>query len=244
MRCGLSPRRSRRRCARKLNHADLVALIEEGVGERGGRWADLGAGEGAFTLALAGLLGPEAHVTAIDKDAGALQSIQGRFEVRVADVTRTLWLGGGAEDEKTGDCTSACCPCRPRWRRIQRRIITLRRSSPPRPPPPGLKRLVTPSSLAPQVTYFLNRSSASRAMPIRCPRVSSRNRAMRPAAAPSFSSGVEPSLVSGSVPMTTIWSSSTATSTPENQPSGSLPANQPLIDPSSFSSMYYIIKIG
>jgi len=75
-----------------LNHADLVALIEEGVGERGGRWADLGAGEGAFTLALADLLGPEAHVTAIDKDAGALQSIQGRFEVRVADFTRPLEL--------------------------------------------------------------------------------------------------------------------------------------------------------
>src|SRR5256885_15914278 len=92
MRCGLSPRRSRRRCARKLNHADLVALIEEGVGERGGRWADLGAGEGAFTLALADLLGPEPHLPAIDKDAGALQSIQGRFEVRVADFTRPLEL--------------------------------------------------------------------------------------------------------------------------------------------------------
>ena len=75
-----------------MNHADLVALIEEGVGERGGRWADLGAGEGAFTLALADLLGPEAHVTAVDKDAGALQSIQGRFEVRVADFTRPLEL--------------------------------------------------------------------------------------------------------------------------------------------------------
>jgi ubiquinone/menaquinone biosynthesis C-methylase UbiE len=75
-----------------LNHGDLVALIEEGVGERGGRWADLGAGEGAFTLALADLLGPEAHITAIDKDARALQSIQGRFEVRVADFTRPLEL--------------------------------------------------------------------------------------------------------------------------------------------------------
>src|SRR5436190_815953 len=41
----------------------------------------------------------------------------------------------------------------------------------------------------------------------------------------------------GRAPRTTIWSSSTLTSTPVNQPSGSLPANQPLIDPSSFSSM-------
>jgi len=75
-----------------LNHADLVALIEQAVGERGGRWADLGAGEGAFTLALADLLGPEAHITAIDKDARALQSIEGRFEIRVADFTRPLDL--------------------------------------------------------------------------------------------------------------------------------------------------------
>ena len=75
-----------------MNHADLVALIEQAVGERGGRWADLGAGEGAFTLALADLLGPEAHITAIDKDARALQSIEGRFEIRVADFTRPLDL--------------------------------------------------------------------------------------------------------------------------------------------------------
>jgi ubiquinone/menaquinone biosynthesis C-methylase UbiE len=75
-----------------LNHADLVALIEEGVGERGGHWADLGAGEGAFTLALADLLGPEAHITAIDKDARALQSIEGRFDIRVADFTHPLDL--------------------------------------------------------------------------------------------------------------------------------------------------------
>ena len=75
-----------------MNHADLVALIEEGVGERGGRWADLGAGEGAFTLALADLLGPEAQITAIDKDARALHAIEGRFEVRVADFTRPLEL--------------------------------------------------------------------------------------------------------------------------------------------------------
>jgi ubiquinone/menaquinone biosynthesis C-methylase UbiE len=75
-----------------LRHADLVALIKDGVGEAGGRWADLGAGEGAFTLALAELVGPEAHITAIDKDARALQSLEGRFEVRVADFTLPLDL--------------------------------------------------------------------------------------------------------------------------------------------------------
>lgn len=75
-----------------MRHADLVALIKDGIAERGGRWADLGAGEGAFTLALADLLGPDVHITAIDKDARALESIEGQFEVRVADFTRPLNL--------------------------------------------------------------------------------------------------------------------------------------------------------
>jgi len=62
------------------------------VGERGGRWADLGAGEGAFTLALSNLLGREAHIVAVDKDAGALRALDGRFETRVDDFTRALDL--------------------------------------------------------------------------------------------------------------------------------------------------------
>ncbi len=75
-----------------MNHADLVALLKPGVQEKGGRWADLGAGEGAFTLALADLLGPGAVITAVDKDAGALQSIGNGIETRVADFTKGLDL--------------------------------------------------------------------------------------------------------------------------------------------------------
>ena len=75
-----------------MDHADHVALIEGGVGERGGRWADLGAGEGAFTLALADLAGPDAQIIAVDKDARALRALSGRFETRVADFTRPLNL--------------------------------------------------------------------------------------------------------------------------------------------------------
>ena len=77
-----------------MRHSDLVALIEDGVAERGGRWADLGAGEGAFTRALADLVGPEAHVVAVDRDASALRKLEGRFETRVADFTRPLDLRG------------------------------------------------------------------------------------------------------------------------------------------------------
>jgi ubiquinone/menaquinone biosynthesis C-methylase UbiE len=62
------------------------------VGERGGRWADLGSGEGAFTLALADLIGPAGHITAVDKDRRALRALDGRFETIVADFTKPLKL--------------------------------------------------------------------------------------------------------------------------------------------------------
>ena len=81
-----------------MNHADLVGLIEAGVTERGGSWADLGSGEGAFTLALADLLGPGSNITAVDRDAVALQHLaRDRFpgvqiETKVGDFTRPLAL--------------------------------------------------------------------------------------------------------------------------------------------------------
>lgn len=84
-----------------MKHADLVALLRNGVPAAGGRWADLGAGEGAFTLALADLLGPGAQITAVDRDGGALSGLadeMGRrfaatkLDVVVADFTRPLAL--------------------------------------------------------------------------------------------------------------------------------------------------------
>ena len=41
--------------------------------EPGGTWADIGAGTGAFTLALADLLGPGGRIVAVDRDTGALR---------------------------------------------------------------------------------------------------------------------------------------------------------------------------
>jgi len=55
-----------------MDHADHLRLIRGGVPGPGGTWADFGAGGGAFTLALAELLGPSAAIVAIDRDAGAL----------------------------------------------------------------------------------------------------------------------------------------------------------------------------
>jgi SAM-dependent methyltransferase len=56
-----------------VEHAEHVGLLRGGVMVRGGTWADIGAGEGAFTLALADLLGPGASIVAVDRDAGALR---------------------------------------------------------------------------------------------------------------------------------------------------------------------------
>ncbi len=57
-----------------MDHRDHVALIRGGIGGPGGTWADIGAGEGAFTLALADVLGPGSRIIAVDRDAGALRS--------------------------------------------------------------------------------------------------------------------------------------------------------------------------
>jgi SAM-dependent methyltransferase len=60
-----------------VEHADHVTLIRAGVptadGGDGATWADIGAGTGAFTLALADLLGSAARIVAVDRDAAALR---------------------------------------------------------------------------------------------------------------------------------------------------------------------------
>jgi ubiquinone/menaquinone biosynthesis C-methylase UbiE len=55
-----------------MDHADHVRLIRDGVLGGGSTWADLGSGGGAFTLALADLLGPTGRIVSVDRDASAL----------------------------------------------------------------------------------------------------------------------------------------------------------------------------
>ena len=55
-----------------MDHTDHVSLLRGGVPAPGGVWADLGSGTGAFTLALADLLGPTGVIYSVDRDAGAL----------------------------------------------------------------------------------------------------------------------------------------------------------------------------
>jgi len=89
-----------------MEHADHVALLRAGVPERGPdapftRWADLGSGTGAFTLALADLLGANAEIVSLDRDRRALESQRQAMAARfpetpvsyiVADLARPLDL--------------------------------------------------------------------------------------------------------------------------------------------------------
>ena len=66
-----------------MDHDDHVGLLRPADLPKGGFWADLGAGGGAFTLALSELVGLGTEIYAIDRDKGALakldQSHRARF---------------------------------------------------------------------------------------------------------------------------------------------------------------------
>ncbi len=56
-----------------MTHAEHVHLIKKAISPTGGVWADLGSGEGAFTLALRDLAGEDVTIYSIDKDKARLQ---------------------------------------------------------------------------------------------------------------------------------------------------------------------------
>jgi ubiquinone/menaquinone biosynthesis C-methylase UbiE len=85
-----------------MRHEDHVALLARGVRQgEGGTWADLGAGAGAFTLALADLIGPQGTIHAVDRDRLALAELRAaatssvptaQIRTEVADFTMPLPL--------------------------------------------------------------------------------------------------------------------------------------------------------
>jgi ubiquinone/menaquinone biosynthesis C-methylase UbiE len=85
-----------------MNHHDHVRLIAPGIDAgTGGVWADLGAGTGAFTLALRDVAGPEVDIIAVDRDRHALQTLRAnldrrfpgtRLQIQQADFTEPLEL--------------------------------------------------------------------------------------------------------------------------------------------------------
>ena len=76
---------------------DAIDLLRDAVGDSRGVWADLGAGTGTFTRALASLLEDGSTIYAVDDDSAAVRSLAAlpsTRQVRViavkADFTRPL----------------------------------------------------------------------------------------------------------------------------------------------------------
>lgn len=65
-----------------MDHNDHVNLLRPANLTQGGTWADLGAGSGAFTLALRELIGLDAIIYAVDKDRGALRQLESAHRAR------------------------------------------------------------------------------------------------------------------------------------------------------------------
>ena len=65
-----------------MDHHDHVNLLRPADLSPGASWADLGAGSGAFTLALRELLGPSADIYAIDRDRGRLVELERAYRAR------------------------------------------------------------------------------------------------------------------------------------------------------------------
>lgn len=74
-----------------MNAADHVALLK-GALQPGGTWADLGSGTGAFTFAMAELLGPDAMIYSVDTDGRSLvvqeQELEARFPALRVELIR------------------------------------------------------------------------------------------------------------------------------------------------------------
>lgn len=70
-----------------MDHDDHVGLLRGGIPGSAGEWADLGSGGGAFTLALADLLGPGSRIHSIDRDSAALSRQRQVMESRFPGAT-------------------------------------------------------------------------------------------------------------------------------------------------------------
>ena len=70
-----------------MNHQDHMNLLRKGIPGPGGTWADLGSGRGAFTLALADLIGPTGHIYSIDRDSSALRDQEKAMRTQFPSTT-------------------------------------------------------------------------------------------------------------------------------------------------------------
>jgi trans-aconitate methyltransferase len=78
------------RAVRRIDKA--FRLLEPAVAGAGGVWADLGCGEGVFTMLLTTLLPPDSAIYAVDKKPDVLQVLRRTLtEQQVETAVQTLW---------------------------------------------------------------------------------------------------------------------------------------------------------
>lgn len=68
-----------------MDHADHLDLLKKGIPTPGGLWAEFGSGRGAFTQALAELIGPGGEIFSVDRDQNALRYQAKSVERRLAE---------------------------------------------------------------------------------------------------------------------------------------------------------------
>jgi precorrin-6B methylase 2 len=73
-----------------MKHQDHVDLIRAGIQRDSRTWADFGSGSGAFTLALAELVGPGSVIYSVDRDEAALRAQARSLRTRYPQVTLHL----------------------------------------------------------------------------------------------------------------------------------------------------------
>ena len=76
-----------------MDHRDHVNLLRPAQISPGGIWADLGAGSGAFTLALRELVGSGAVIYAVDKDRHRLDELSRAYRARFGDAQGLHLIG-------------------------------------------------------------------------------------------------------------------------------------------------------
>jgi ubiquinone/menaquinone biosynthesis C-methylase UbiE len=75
-----------------MDHNDHTNLLRPANISQGGAYADFGAGDGAFTLALRELVGPKATIYAVDRDGAALRRLKKSHHARFGSVDNLTLL--------------------------------------------------------------------------------------------------------------------------------------------------------
>jgi ubiquinone/menaquinone biosynthesis C-methylase UbiE len=75
-----------------MDHNDHVNLLRRANLAEGGTWADLGAGSGAFTLALRELIGLDGVIFAVDRVKSSLRELENNHRARFSTTDNLILL--------------------------------------------------------------------------------------------------------------------------------------------------------